>query len=194
MQRYLRAFAAWYGLHRAVRCNTRVVSARPVLNQPGHVQQQQQQLPDRVKWILEIETRATGPGAEAAHCPQHVQQQQQQASLEQQEFDAVVVANGHYTEPNLPEVPGMASSPVLQMHSHNYRTPDRFKGQVWAATPSRSMLCVRLAGEGVRCPHMSRGAGLVHARAPPKASPETGGTGAFQICSGGRNVVALLSP
>jgi hypothetical protein len=47
-----------------------------------------------------------------------------------QVFDAVVVANGHYSEPNLPDVPGAGSWPGLQLHSHNYRVPEAFKDQV----------------------------------------------------------------
>jgi cation diffusion facilitator CzcD-associated flavoprotein CzcO len=48
----------------------------------------------------------------------------------EQVFDAVVVANGHYSEPNLPDVPGAGSWPGLQMHSHNYRVPEAFTVQV----------------------------------------------------------------
>jgi hypothetical protein len=47
-----------------------------------------------------------------------------------QEFDAVVVANGHYSEPNLPDVAGADAWPGLQLHSHNYRTPEVFRDQV----------------------------------------------------------------
>eukprot|EP00879_Flechtneria_rotunda_P011205 GHRR01011703.1.p1 GENE.GHRR01011703.1~~GHRR01011703.1.p1 ORF type:complete len:302 (+),score=95.18 GHRR01011703.1:176-1081(+) len=46
-----------------------------------------------------------------------------------QEFDAVVVANGHYNEPNLPVVEGADSWSGLQLHSHNYRIPEQFAGQ-----------------------------------------------------------------
>ena len=52
------------------------------------------------------------------------------ASLPQHEFDAVVICNGHFSEPRLPSVKGSDVFPGLQMHAHNYRNPDRFKGQV----------------------------------------------------------------
>ncbi|EOA40352.1 hypothetical protein CARUB_v10009080mg [Capsella rubella] len=45
-------------------------------------------------------------------------------------FDAVVVCNGHYTEPRVAHVPGIDSWPGKQIHSHNYRLPDPFKDQV----------------------------------------------------------------
>ncbi|KFK43478.1 hypothetical protein AALP_AA1G130200 [Arabis alpina] len=45
-------------------------------------------------------------------------------------FDAVVVCNGHYTEPRVAQIPGIESWPGKQVHSHNYRVPDPFKDQV----------------------------------------------------------------
>ncbi len=41
-------------------------------------------------------------------------------------FDAVMVCNGHYSVPNIPDVPNMDQFAGLRMHSHNYRTPDPF--------------------------------------------------------------------
>ena len=52
-----------------------------------------------------------------------------QAELHSQVFDAVLVCNGHYTEPNLPQLPGAQEFPGLLMHSHNYRQADAFKRQ-----------------------------------------------------------------
>nr|BAS32646.1 S-allyl-L-cysteine S-oxygenase [Allium sativum] len=45
-------------------------------------------------------------------------------------FDAVVVCNGHYTEPRFAEIPGIDVWPGKQMHSHNYRIPEPFHDQV----------------------------------------------------------------
>lgn len=45
-------------------------------------------------------------------------------------FDAVVVCNGHYSEPRTPSYPNAENWPGVQMHSHNYRTPDdTFEGK-----------------------------------------------------------------
>ncbi|OWM88390.1 hypothetical protein CDL15_Pgr003802 [Punica granatum] len=49
---------------------------------------------------------------------------------EDEVFDAVVVCNGHYTEPRIAEIPGIDTWPGKQIHSHNYRTPEPFKDQV----------------------------------------------------------------
>ncbi|KAK0392365.1 hypothetical protein NLU13_1860 [Sarocladium strictum] len=48
-------------------------------------------------------------------------------------YDAVVVANGHYTVPNIPAIKGMAefqaAHPHVISHSKNYRRPDIFAGK-----------------------------------------------------------------
>ncbi|XP_044487618.1 flavin-containing monooxygenase FMO GS-OX-like 4 isoform X2 [Mangifera indica] len=45
-------------------------------------------------------------------------------------YDAVVVCNGHHTQPRIAEIPGIESWPGKQIHSHNYRTPEPFRDQV----------------------------------------------------------------
>ncbi len=40
---------------------------------------------------------------------------------EESDFDAVIVCNGHYSEPRTPEVAGAGDFPGRQMHSHSYR-------------------------------------------------------------------------
>ncbi|CAB4279603.1 unnamed protein product [Prunus armeniaca] len=45
-------------------------------------------------------------------------------------YDAVVVCNGHYTEPRIAEIPGINTWKGKQIHSHNYRTPEPFRDQV----------------------------------------------------------------
>ncbi|KAK4557925.1 hypothetical protein RGQ29_007602 [Quercus rubra] len=45
-------------------------------------------------------------------------------------FDAVVVCNGHYTQPLVSHVPGINKWSGKQMHSHNYRDPKPFQDQV----------------------------------------------------------------
>lgn len=45
-------------------------------------------------------------------------------------FDAVVVCNGHYSEPRIAHIPGVDRWPGKQIHSHNYRVPEPFQNQV----------------------------------------------------------------
>ncbi|CAH8389062.1 unnamed protein product [Eruca vesicaria subsp. sativa] len=56
----------------------------------------------------------------------------------EENFDAVVVCNGHFTEPRLANIPGIDSWPGKQIHSHNYRIPDSFKDQVVVVIGSQS--------------------------------------------------------
>ncbi|KAI9115387.1 hypothetical protein K1719_013706 [Acacia pycnantha] len=51
-------------------------------------------------------------------------------SLSRETFEAVVVCSGHNTVPKLAEIPGIENWKRYQMHSHNYRVPDPFEGQV----------------------------------------------------------------
>ncbi|MEM1434498.1 MAG: FAD-dependent oxidoreductase [Pseudomonadota bacterium] len=39
-------------------------------------------------------------------------------------FDAVAVCNGHFSEPDVPEIEGAASFPGFALHSHSYRSPE----------------------------------------------------------------------
>ncbi|KAJ7982335.1 Flavin-containing monooxygenase [Quillaja saponaria] len=63
------------------------------------------------KWVVESNTRGSD-------------------SLGQEVFQAVVICVGHCTEPRLAEVPGIEKWPGYQIHSHNYRVPEPFQGQV----------------------------------------------------------------
>lgn len=45
-------------------------------------------------------------------------------------FEAVVVCNGHYTQPKVADLPGIKRWPGNQIHSHNYRVPEPLRDQV----------------------------------------------------------------
>lgn len=44
-------------------------------------------------------------------------------------FDYVFVCNGHYHTPRLPNIRNLELFEGKQLHSHDYRTPDHFKGR-----------------------------------------------------------------
>jgi thioredoxin reductase len=48
---------------------------------------------------------------------------------DQKRFDAVVVCNGHYSEPRVPTYEGQDVFKGIQIHSHNYRRPEGFAGK-----------------------------------------------------------------
>ncbi|CAI5457521.1 unnamed protein product [Closterium sp. Yama58-4] len=49
---------------------------------------------------------------------------------EEREFDALVVCNGHYSQPKIATIAGVDTWQGIQMHSHNYRYPEGFAGKV----------------------------------------------------------------
>ncbi|KAI8476836.1 MAG: FAD/NAD(P)-binding domain-containing protein [Monoraphidium minutum] len=147
---YLRAYAARHGLAGAVRFGARVTRAAPL-------------------WPVGGGGGAGGAGAPVtAGCGPRwavtVEEQRGSGGVETREqFDALVVCNGHYSATNLPDVEGAAAFPGLQMHSHNYRRgwaggrdrwrPDQFAGQVVAvvgASNSGEDLCREIAGAAAR--------------------------------------------
>ncbi|KAM4085714.1 hypothetical protein ACJW30_10G047800 [Castanea mollissima] len=60
-----------------------------------------------------------------------IKSKQRSMGLELDEiFDAVVVCNGHFTQPRVAYIPGINDWPGKQMHSHNYRDPKPFRDQI----------------------------------------------------------------
>jgi len=45
-------------------------------------------------------------------------------------FDAVMVCNGHYFEPRIPNISGQNIFAGQQIHSHDYRIPEFFDGKI----------------------------------------------------------------
>lgn len=44
-------------------------------------------------------------------------------------YDAVMICNGHYNDPVVPEIFGHEKFAGLQSHSHRYRNPEPFRNQ-----------------------------------------------------------------
>lgn len=60
-----------------------------------------------------------------------------------EQFDAVMVCNGHYFEPRIPNIPGQDIFTGKQIHSHDYRVPTAFNDKnvvVLGAGPSGTYL------------------------------------------------------
>nr|GMD71564.1 flavin-containing monooxygenase FMO GS-OX5-like isoform X1 [Ipomoea batatas] len=98
--KFLDEFAAEFELAGLIRFNTEVVRVEQV-----------EGCRNGEKWV--VESRKTS-----------------QLSSEEEVFDAVVVCNGHYTQPRLAEFPGMEKWPGKQSHSHNYRDPEPYRNLV----------------------------------------------------------------
>ncbi|CAG9463527.1 unnamed protein product [Pedinophyceae sp. YPF-701] len=97
---YLEVYAERFDLLPLIRLGTKVVSCRPGSEEGAHGR----------AWDVVTE----GPGG----------------ATERSRFDAVVVCNGHYFQPRLPDVEVAEGFGGVVMHSHNYRNPEDFAGKV----------------------------------------------------------------
>ncbi|KAM3295485.1 hypothetical protein ACQJBY_038024 [Aegilops geniculata] len=102
---YLKDFCGAFGLMESVRLNTSVVRVAPA---PGPT----------LRWTVRSVHLGKCDGEGAGEV------------VEEEVFDAVVVANGHYSQPRLPSIEGMEAWRGRQMHSHSYRVPEPFRGEV----------------------------------------------------------------
>lgn len=62
----------------------------------------------------------------------------------EESFDAVMVCNGHYFEPSIPNLKGQKIFQGEQLHSHDYKVPDIFTDKtvvVLGAGPSGNVIC-----------------------------------------------------
>lgn len=73
------------------------------------------------------------------------------------EFDAVVVASGHFNDPYVPNIPGLVefdqALPGAVLHSKFYRRPDTYAGKVKGEYFSLMEMAERLANEGLESHH-----------------------------------------
>ncbi|KAL5543691.1 hypothetical protein UlMin_007475 [Ulmus minor] len=65
----------------------------------------------REEWLVEFRTRGSD-------------------SVSRESFGAVVVCSGNFIEPEVPPIAGIERWPGNQIHSHNYRVAQQFRGQV----------------------------------------------------------------
>uniref|UniRef100_A0A453J9C4 Flavin-containing monooxygenase n=5 Tax=Aegilops tauschii TaxID=37682 RepID=A0A453J9C4_AEGTS len=106
--RYLEAFARRFDLLGLVRLETEVVGVRRRVDGAG----------------------AGVAGWTVSYCSRKLAGGELQEEEQSEVFDAVVVCNGHFAEPRLAEIAGIDGWPGKQLHSHSYRVPDQFHGQV----------------------------------------------------------------
>ncbi|XP_027368819.1 flavin-containing monooxygenase FMO GS-OX-like 8 [Abrus precatorius] len=99
---YLKDFCQWFGLGEMIRFNTKVHYVGPLNYGVSS---------DDLKWVVRSKEKNS-------------------EELVEEVFDAVVVATGHYSQPRLPCIEGMDSWKRKQMHSHIYRSPEPFRGEI----------------------------------------------------------------
>lgn len=63
-------------------------------------------------------------------------------------YDVIMVCNGHNAMPFIPNIPGMDTFVGVQVHSHDYRVPERFKNMnilIVGSGPSGVDICSDVA-------------------------------------------------
>ncbi|XP_070575792.1 uncharacterized protein [Ptychodera flava] len=98
--KYLNDYCEKYDLTKFIRFNTSVDYVKPV-HQDGQ---------EKVLWDVGF---------------RDVCKQSEELTIER--YDAVIVCNGHYAIPKIPDLPGIDDFQGQIMHSHNYRHPQVFK-------------------------------------------------------------------
>ncbi|CAI9111976.1 OLC1v1012332C1 [Oldenlandia corymbosa var. corymbosa] len=123
---YLRDFCEYFGLRDLIRFNTRVEYVG-MLNYKGNGIDHQPKDVQELKWIVRsVKDKKNHDGDDRDDDRKAVAE----TLASEEVFDAVVVANGHYSHPRLPIIKGMEVWNRKQMHSHVYRTPDPFRNEV----------------------------------------------------------------
>ena len=107
VRRYLQRYAETFGLERFVEYDARVTSVVRAVRESAE---------EEARWSSAWEV---------------VWKSGKDDETRREMFDAVVVANGHYNEPRVPEFDGAQTWPGERMHSHEYRIPNdtRFVGK-----------------------------------------------------------------
>ncbi|XP_005103654.1 flavin-containing monooxygenase FMO GS-OX-like 4 [Aplysia californica] len=100
VQKYLEDYATHFDLWKDIKFHTKVDYIRPVSDEKSKFQ---------TRW-------------EVTTCDVHKLGQKQK-----EVFDAVLVCNGHYAIPMIPDIPGKETFVGQVVHSHNYREPNVYK-------------------------------------------------------------------
>jgi hypothetical protein len=104
VQLFLEDFASTFHLHDVIQFNQKVVSAR-ALHSSSDSSTEETSSSAIDGW--QVRSRDVRSGCE-----------------EEREHSALVVSNGHYSNPFVPNIAGQSEFPGLQLHTHNYRRPD----------------------------------------------------------------------
>ncbi|KAJ9595620.1 hypothetical protein L9F63_013196, partial [Diploptera punctata] len=96
--KYLKEYARHYDLYKHIRLRTLVQEIKPTMGKCG-------------KTVWKIVIKDVESNIE-----------------EQMEFDAVIVCNGHYSVPSIPNIEGMDKFEGVTQHSKDYRSPEQFRG------------------------------------------------------------------
>ncbi|XP_078609486.1 uncharacterized protein LOC144880836 isoform X2 [Branchiostoma floridae x Branchiostoma japonicum] len=87
------------------------------------------QLRKHIQFLTKVDTVKPVTGAGQTLWEVTVSSVEEPEKITTQQFDAVMVCNGHYSVPYVPAIPGAELFQGRSIHSHEYRNPDDFKGK-----------------------------------------------------------------
>ncbi|XP_053187179.1 uncharacterized protein LOC128371011 [Scomber japonicus] len=126
VQRYLQSYCESHDIRANVRFNTIVESVKPVVVTTGGEK-------ERTTWEV---TSSDSSGCQKTET-----------------FDSVFVCSGHYSDPHIPDIPGIDNFKGQVLHSHSYRHAEPFSGQsvvVLGAKASGLDISIELAKVGAQ--------------------------------------------
>ncbi|XP_020505604.2 uncharacterized protein [Labrus bergylta] len=129
VQRYLERYCESHNIRPHIRFNTVVETVKPV-----------------VVTMEDEETRTTRTTWE-------VTSSDSSGCQKTETFDSVFVCSGHYSDPNVPDIPGIENFKGKVLHSHSYRYAEPFSGQsvvVLGAKASGLDISIELAKVGAQ--------------------------------------------
>lgn len=124
--RYLEKYCHSHNIQPHIRFNTKVEHVKPVVRATDGNK-------EKTSWEVISSDASSGQRTES--------------------FDAVFVCSGHYSDPHIPDIPGMDNFKGQVLHSHSYRYPEPFSGQsvvVLGAKASGLDISIELAKVGAQ--------------------------------------------
>ncbi|KAM7397475.1 hypothetical protein PAMA_005663 [Pampus argenteus] len=126
VQTYLQRYCRSHNIRRHIRFKTTVESVKPVVMTTGGEE-------ERTTWRV---TSSDSSGCQKTET-----------------FDSVFVCSGHYSDPHIPDIPGIKNFKGQVLHSHAYRCAEPFSGQsvvVLGARASGLDISMELAKAGAQ--------------------------------------------
>uniref|UniRef100_A0AAQ4PQ38 Flavin-containing monooxygenase n=2 Tax=Gasterosteus aculeatus aculeatus TaxID=481459 RepID=A0AAQ4PQ38_GASAC len=128
VQRYLERYCQSHHIGPHIRFNTMVEKVRPVVTATERSKEE-----DRTLWEV--------TSSDASGC------------CKTEAFDSIFVCSGHYSDPHIPDIPGIERFKGTVLHSHSYKFAEPFAGQsvvVLGAKASGLDISIELAGVGAQ--------------------------------------------
>ncbi|CAD6216151.1 GSCOCG00004370001-RA-CDS [Cotesia congregata] len=119
--KYLLDYADHFNLCQFIQFNMKIINVEPILKEEDW---------RKTEWKVTIKNLKTD-------------------LVEENNFDAVLICNGHYSEPKIPKISGIETFSGDVMHSHDYRCPEKYTGKtviILGAGPSGIDIGIEITG------------------------------------------------